>query len=71
MGSAQFPLPRDRDTFELAESPLEEARLRAPATAQFRDTQHHLIRVGGTGTGKTPLAIALARAAIRRGNRAR
>ena len=71
MGSAKFPLPRDLDTFELAESPVEEARLRALATAQFMDTQHNLMLVGGTGTGKTHLAIAVARAAIRLGRRAR
>lgn len=71
MGSAKFPLPRDLDTFEFAESPVEEARLRALATAQFMDAQHNLILVGGTGTGKTHLAIALARAAIRLGKRAR
>jgi DNA replication protein DnaC len=35
------------------------------------DAQHNLILVGGTGTGKTHLAIALARAAIRLGRRAR
>jgi DNA replication protein DnaC len=47
MGSARFPRPRDLDTFELAESPVEEARLRALATAQFMDAQHNLILVGG------------------------
>lgn len=71
MGAAKFPLPRDLDTFEVAESPVEEARLRALATAQFVDAQHNVILVGGTGTGKTHLAIALARAAIRLGKRAR
>jgi DNA replication protein DnaC len=71
MGSAKFPLPRDLDTFEWAESPVEQARLRALATAQFMDAQHNLLLVGGTGTGKTHLAIAVARAAIRLGKRAR
>jgi DNA replication protein DnaC len=70
-GAAKFPLPRDLDHFELAESPVEAARLRALATAQFRDTPHNLILVAGTGTGTTPLAIALRRAAIRLGKRAR
>jgi DNA replication protein DnaC len=68
-GAAKFPLPRDLDTFEVAESPVEEARRRAWATAQFSDAQHHVILVGGTG--KTHWAIALARAALRLGNRAR
>lgn len=46
IGSAKFPLPRDLDTFEFTESPVEEARLRALATAQFMDAQHNLIRSG-------------------------
>jgi hypothetical protein len=79
---AFHPLPDGRGQIPVAHAtsipsslariaPLAEARLRALAPAQFMDAQHNLILVGGTGTGKTHLAIALARAAIRLGRRAR
>lgn len=41
------------------------------ATAQFMESAHNLILVGGTGTGKTHLATALGVAAIHRGKRVR
>ena len=71
MGAARFPVARDLDTFEFKESAAEEARIRALATAQFMEARHNLILVGGTGTGKTHIAIALARSAIRQGKRTR
>jgi DNA replication protein DnaC len=71
VGAAKFPVPRDLDTFESKESAAEEARIRALAAAQLMEARHNLILAGGTGTGKTHIAIALARSAIRQGKRAR
>jgi DNA replication protein DnaC len=71
MKAARFPLHRDLATFEFQESTVSEARLRTLASADFTRTAHNLIFVGGTGTGKTHLAIALGVAAIHAGKRVR
>lgn len=71
MRIAKFPVPRDLDTFDFAQASVPEKRLRALATGAFMDKRHNLIFVGGTGTGKSHLAIALGRAAIRQGKRVR
>ena len=69
--AARFPIHRDLASFDFTESPLSEPRLRQLATASFTGTAHHLILVGGTGTGKTHLAIALGVAAVQAGQRVR
>lgn len=68
---ARFPHHRDLTHFDWSETPLEQARLEQLATASFMDQAHNLILVGGTGTGKTHLATALAVAAIHQGKRIR
>jgi DNA replication protein DnaC len=69
--AARFPIHRDLASFDFAESPLSEARLRQLATAAFTATAHNLIFIGGTGTGKSHVAIALGVAAIQAGKRVR
>jgi len=69
--AARFPHHRDLTHFDWSETPLEQARLEQLATASFMDQAHNLILVGGTGTGKTHLATALAVAAIHQGKRIR
>lgn len=69
--AARFPLHRDLMQFEAQETPLQRARIEQPATAGFMDQAYNLIPVGGTGTGKTHLATALAVAAIHQGKRVR
>lgn len=71
MRAARFPIHRDLATFDFQESPIPEPRLRALTSAEFTDTAHNLIFVGGTGTGKSHLAIALGVAAIQVGKRVR
>jgi DNA replication protein DnaC len=71
MTAARFPLHRDLATFDFQESPVSESHLRALASAEFTRTAHNLIFVGGTGTGKSHLAIALGTAAIAAGKRVR
>jgi DNA replication protein DnaC len=41
------------------------------ATGDFLDHQRNLVLIGGTGTGKTHLAVSIARACIRTGRRGR
>jgi DNA replication protein DnaC len=69
--AARFPHHRDLTHFDWNESPLEQAHIEQLATAGFMDQAHNLILVGGTGTGKTHLATALAVSAIHQGKRSR
>jgi DNA replication protein DnaC len=69
--AARFPHHRDLTHFDWAESPLTQAHVEQLATANFMDQANNLILVGGTGTGKTHLATALAVSAIHQGKRIR
>ena len=69
--AARFPHHRDLIHFDWRETPVEQARIEQLATASFMDQAHNLILVGGTGTGKTHLATALAVSAIHQGKRIR
>jgi DNA replication protein DnaC len=67
--AARFPI--HRDLIRWHETPLQQARVEQLASAGFMDQAYNLILVGGTGTGKTHLATALAVAAIHQGKRVR
>ncbi len=69
--AARFPTHRDLINFDWTETPVQKARIELLAAGNFMDQAHNLILVGGTGTGKTHLAIALAVAAIHQGKRIR
>jgi len=69
--AARFPMHRDLMSFDWQETPLQRARIEQLASAGFMDQAYNLILVGGTGTGKTHLATALAIAAIHQGKRVR
>ena len=69
--AARFPIHRDLTGFDWSETPLDAARIQELAKGHYLETAHNLILVGGTGTGKTHLAIALGVAAIHRGKRIR
>jgi len=62
--TAKFPHHRDLIHFDWTESPLAKVRIEQLATAGFMAQANNLILVGGTGTGKTHLAIALGVSAI-------
>jgi DNA replication protein DnaC len=57
--------------FEFAGTPINEALVRELAAGTFLANQRNAVLVGGTGTGKTHLAVAIARSCIRSGARAR
>ena len=53
---ARFPIRRELDSFEWAESNVDQATFETLAEGHFTSQAHNLILVGGTGTGKTHLA---------------
>ena len=65
IGSARFPVLKDIAAFVFAGTPVDEGLLRELATGAFLDAKRNVILIGGTGTGKTHLAIGLASAVIR------
>jgi DNA replication protein DnaC len=71
MTQARFPIPKDLDNFEFDKMPGNEAQIRALHAGEFIEQKRNVVLVGGTGTGKTHLATAIARQAIRSGFRAR
>ena len=71
MGQAHFPVQCDLDGFEFDESSVDETQLRTLYEGEFITELRNLIFIGGTGTGKTHLAIAIAMHAVREGSRIR
>jgi len=71
MGLAKFPTGKDLDSFDFTASPANEAQIRSLHEGRFLGEKSNVILVGGTGTGKTHLAIAIARQAVRSGMRGR
>jgi len=71
MGIAKFQVEKDLDHFEFSESPVNEQQVKTLYDGSFLAQKSNIILVGGTGTGKTHLAIAIARQAIRNGKRGR
>lgn len=68
---AKLPLAKDIDDFDFADTPINESLVRELATGTFVADQRNVVLIGGTGTGKSHLAIAIARALIRNGTRGR
>jgi DNA replication protein DnaC len=68
---AKLPLAKDLDDFQFAGTPINERLVRDLAQGDFLAEQRNCVLVGGTGTGKTHLGIAIARNCIRAGKRGR
>ena len=71
MGLAKFPVDKDLDRFDFTVSPVNEMQVRHIYGGDFINDNTNIILFGGTGTGKTHLAIAIARQTIRNGMKAR
>ncbi len=68
---AKLPLAKDVDDFAFDGTPINQTLVRDLSGGEFLAHQRNVVLVGGTGTGKTHLAIAIARACIRDGARGR
>ena len=56
---AKLPLAKDLDDFQFEGTPINETLVRDLASGDFVAQQRNAVLVGGTGTGKTHLAIAI------------
>lgn len=71
MTIARLPLAKEIDEFAFEETPVNETLVRDLASGEFLDQQRNIVLIGGTGTGKSHLAVSIARSCIRRGKRGR
>ena len=71
MTIARLPLAKDLDDFAFDNTPINATLVHDLAGGEFLAHERNVVLVGGTGTGKTHLAIAIARACIRNGARGR
>ncbi len=68
---AKLPLAKDIEDFSFDGTPINETLVRDLLGGNFLAHQRNVVLVGGTGTGKTHIAIAIARSCIRSGARGR
>jgi DNA replication protein DnaC len=71
MRVAHFPVAKDLDNFHFADSPVNEPLIRDLYHGHFLEQARNLIFIGGTGTGKTHLSIAIGSHCIKKGRRGR
>jgi DNA replication protein DnaC len=71
LGLAKFPVDKDLDSFEFGDSPVNEIQVRSLYQGSFIPSHSNVVLIGGTGTGKTHLAIAITRHLIHQGQRGR
>lgn len=71
MTIARLPLAKEIGEFDFSGTPVNEALVRDLAGGGFLEQQRNAVLVGGTGTGKTHIAVGIARACIRNGARGR
>ena len=65
MSAARFPVYRDLDSFEFKESPVNEQQIRSLYAGGFTEEKRNIVFVGGPGTGKTHLGLAIATHAVK------
>ena len=71
MSAARLPVVKDIDAFVFEGTPINEGLARALHAGSFLPGKRNIVLVGGTGTGKTHLAIAIIASVVRAGARGR
>src|SRR3546814_4114975 len=71
MTAARLPVVKDLERFSFDGNPINEEMIRSLHDGSFLPSRRNIVLVGGTGTGKTHLAIAITANVVRRGARAR
>ena len=71
MGIAKLPLAKEIEEFVFKGTPINAELVRDLGTGGFLEHQRNVVLIGGTGSGKSHLAIGIARNCIRGGAKAR
>jgi DNA replication protein DnaC len=71
MGIAKLPLAKELADLEVDGTPLNHELILQLAAGAFIDSQRNVVLIGGTGTGKSHIAIGIARSVIRAGRKVR
>ena len=71
MSAAKLPVIKDLDAFVFEGTPINEELVRSLHAGSFLPGRRNIVAVGGTGTGKTHLAIAITASVVRAGARGR
>ncbi len=71
MSAAKLPVVKDIDAFVFDGTPTNEGLVRSLHAGSFLPGRRNIVLVGGTGTGKTHLAIAITASVVRAGARGR
>jgi DNA replication protein DnaC len=69
--SAKLPLAKELAALEIAGTTINGGLVEQLGTGSFLDDHRNVVLVGGTGTGKSHIAIGIARSVIRAGKKAR
>ena len=71
MTIAKLPLAKDIEDFDFTGTGINETLVKDLAAGNFLAHERNVVLIGGTGTGKTHLAIAIAASVVRAGVRGR
>jgi DNA replication protein DnaC len=71
MAIAKLPLAKELADLAFAETPINGELVAQLATGAFLEDKRNIVLIGGTGTGKSHIAIGITRSVIRTGKKAR
>ena len=71
LGQAHFPIQKELEYFDFTAAQVEEARIRKLYGGDFSESHTNIIFVGGSGTGKTHLSIAIGMELLRQKKKVR
>jgi len=71
MALAKLPLVKELADLSFADTPINGELITQLSAGAFLDSQRNVVLIGGTGTGKSHIAIGIARSIIKAGRKAR
>jgi len=71
LGQARFPIQKEMEQYDFSEAQVDETQIRRLYAGEFTVSHTNVIMIGGSGTGKTHLSIALRMELLRQKKRVR